>query len=449
MSKRLPILSKTLAEEILGDCNKLIEFIMSKLRENPEYDIDLISKQLGVDRVTLWRRLGKCGTTFKDLKMKAREEAKERAKAMEMKLMMKLEKKRIPPQTREEFMQRKVVRELDEKLRAQIGISITKSQYRKIMSTFWDIIDTYNTWVRSLKLAGDPRAEELYEITPEDIVDPEIPKEEKYRWVLKYLEIKRDMGRDVNAVISAIQSLQMHLDVRLLPPAIKQAEYTGKYSGAYLSKEVIESVLLDLAKLYKQTGREFYKQSVKAVLFLLETGGRRESLTNFKVVSREFKIRNRIIQDLYGEGTFVVVQTEEKGKRGRKFVWEKFIRKSLEDLAIPDRIFSPKDVTKLSNVFKQIVLRYADKLNDITKMYLVKATRSLHVLRHTSAYNFLIASNYNMFLVSKLLGWKKSDNLKIYANPTLLEIAQIDASTVTKVEFISKEVADKLRALLK
>jgi len=449
MSKRLPILSKALAEEILSDCNKLIEFIMSKLRENPEYDIDLISRQLGVDRVTLWRRLGKCGTTFKDLKTKAREEAKERAKAMEMKLMMKLEKKRIPPANRKEFMERKVVRDLDEKLRAQIGISISKSQYQKIMSTFWDIIDTYNTWVRGKKLSGDPGAEELYEITPEDLVDPEIPKEEKYKWILKYLEIKRDLGRNISSIIANIQSLQMHLDVRLLPPAIKQPEYTGKYSGAYLPREVIENVLLDLAKLYRQTGREFYKQSVKAILFLLETGSRRESLTNFKVINRAFKVNNRIIRELYGEDVFIVVQTEEKGKRGRKFVWEKFIRKSIEDLAIPDHIFSPKDVTKLSNVFKQIVLKYADKLNDATKMYLVKATRSLHVLRHTSAYNFLIASNYNMFLVSKLLGWKKSDNLKIYANPTLLEIAQIDASTITKVEFISKEVADKLRALLK
>jgi len=449
MSKRMPILSKTLAEEILSDCNKLTEFIMSKLRENPEYDIDLISKQLGVDRVTLWRRLGKCGTTFKDLKMKAREEAKERAKAMEMKLMMKMEKKRIPPTNKKEFMERKVVRELDEKLRAQIGISITKSQYKKIMGTFWDIIDTYNSWVRSLKVSGDPRAEELYEITPEDLVDPDIPKEEKYKWILKYLEIKRDLGRNISSVISNIQSLQMHLDVRLLPPAIKQPEYTGKYSGAYLPKEVIEAVLLDLAKLYKQTGREFYKQAVKAILFLLETGSRRESLTNFKVINRAFKVNNRIIRELYGEDTFIVVQTEEKGKRGRKFVWEKFIRKSMEDLAIPDHVFSPKDVVKLSNVFKQIVLRYADKLNDATKMYLVKATRSLHVLRHTSAYMFLIASNYNMFLVSKLLGWKKSDNLKIYANPTLLEIAQLDASQITKVEFISRETADKLRALLK
>ena len=449
MSRRTPILSKALSEEILGDCNKLVEFIMSKLRENPEYDIELICKQLDTSRATLWRRLGKCGTTFEELKKKAREEAKERAKAMEMKLMMKLEKKRIPPANKKEFMERKVVRELDERLRAQVGISITKTQYKKIMGIFWDIINTYNEWVRGLKLAGDPRAEELYEITPEDLVDPEIPKDEKYKWILKYLEIKRNMGRDVNAVISAIQSLQMHLDVKLLPPSIKQAEYTGKYGGAYLPKEVIESVLLDLAKLYVQTGREFYKRSVKAILFLLETGSRRESLTNFKVVNQAFTIRNKLIRDLYGEDVFVIVQTEEKGKKGRKFRWEKFIRKSLGDLAIPEHVFSPKEVVKLSTIFKDVVLRYADKLNDVTKMYLIEARRSLHLLRHTSAYNFLIASNYNMFLVSKLLGWKKSDNLKIYANPTLLEIAQIDASTITKVEFISKETADKLRALLK
>jgi hypothetical protein len=449
MSRRTPILSKALSEEILSDCNKLTEFIMSKLRENPEYDIDLIAKQLDTSRITLWRRLGKCGTTFEELKKKALVEAKERAKVMEEKLRLKLEKKRIPPANKKEFMERKVVRELDDTLRAQVGISLTKTQYAKIINTYWDIINTYNTYVRSLKLSGDTRAGELYEITPEDLVDPEIPKEDKYKWILKYLELKRDLGREINAVISNIQSLQMHLGVRLLPPSIKQAEYTGKYSGAYLPKDVVDAVLLDLAKLYVQTGNEFYKQSVKAILFLLETGSRRESLTNFRIINESFTIRNKIIRDLYGEDTFTVIQTEEKGKKGKKFKWEKFIRKSIRDLAIPDGLFSPKDVVKLSSLFKKIVLQYADKLNDATKTYLVDANKSLHVLRHTSAYNFLIASNYNMFLVSKLLGWRKSDNLKIYANPTLLEIAQIDASTVTKVEFISPETVEKLRALLK
>jgi hypothetical protein len=151
--------------------------------------------------------------------------------------------------------------------------------------------------------------------------------------------------------------------------------------------------------------------------------------------------------DLYGEDTFTVVQTEEKGKRGEKLIWHKFIRKSLEDVAIP-QLFSPKEVVKLSTVFKKLVLQYADKLNDVTKLYLIEARRSLHVLRHTSAYNFLVASNYNMFLCSKLLGWKKADNLKIYANPTILEIAQLDRAEVEKVEFVSREVLDELRRAL-
>jgi len=32
-------------------------------------------------------------------------------------------------------------------------------------------------------------------------------REEKYKWIFKYLELKRNMGRDVNAIISAIQAL--------------------------------------------------------------------------------------------------------------------------------------------------------------------------------------------------------------------------------------------------
>jgi hypothetical protein len=51
-------------------------------------------------------------------------------------------------------------------------------------------------------------------------------------------------------------------------------------------------------------------------------------------------------------------------------------------------------------------------------------------------------------LCSKLLGWKKADNLKIYANPTLLEIAQIDRAEVEKVEFVSKHVLDEIRKVI-
>jgi hypothetical protein len=315
---------------------------------------------------------------------------------------------------------------------SEVGITITKAQATRIVKTLWDIVKTYNDFVMMLRSTGDPRSEEYYEITPEDLLSKEFPDEERWKIIRKYLEIKAGMGRNVNSIIANLQAIQLRTKVFLLPPGYKQREYTGKYSGAYLPREVIDSVLLDILKLYKETHNKFYIKAIKGILFLLETASRREALTNFKVLQRDFKVRNRIIIDLYGEDTFVVVQTEEKGKRGEKITWYKFIRKSLEDVAIPDTLFSPKEVVKLSNIFKKIVLKYADKLNDVTKLYLVEAKRSLHVIRHTSAYNFLIASNYNMFLCSKLLGWKKADNLKIYANPTLLEIAQIDRAEVEK-----------------
>jgi len=161
--------------------------------------------------------------------------------------------------------------------------------------------------------------------------------------------------------------------------AIKQKKYTGKYSGAYLPQGVIEDVLLDLGKIYVSTKRELYRQAVKAILFLLEMSSRREALMTFKVISRDFKVRNRIIRSLYGEGTFVAVQTVEKGKRGEEFTWERFIRKSMEGLAIPQRNLTKTDIAKLSSLFRELLKKYLDKLNDITKLYIGRK-RSLHLL---------------------------------------------------------------------
>jgi hypothetical protein len=168
---KIPILSKALASEILDDCEKLIEFCTEKLRENPEVDIDIVARQLETSRITLWRRLTKCGTTWQELKKKAQEEARERKKQLELKLQKKLESKRIPPETFEEFTKRTVVRELIEKLQSA---SISDYQRRDIIKTWWKIIKTYNELVKSLKELNDPLAEELYEIT------------QKTSWIRKY-----------------------------------------------------------------------------------------------------------------------------------------------------------------------------------------------------------------------------------------------------------------------
>jgi len=185
---KTPILSRTLATEILDDCNKLIEFCTERLRENPEIDVDIVARQLETSRITLWRRLQKCGTTWQELKKRIQEEARERKKQLEMKLQRKLEAKRIPPENFEEFKKRTVVVELIEKLQSA---SISDYQRRDIVKTWWRIIQTYNQLVRSLKQIGDPLAEELYEITPEDFLDPEIPLKEKQKWIERVVVVWR------------------------------------------------------------------------------------------------------------------------------------------------------------------------------------------------------------------------------------------------------------------
>ena len=90
-------------------------------------------------------------------------------------------------------------------------------------------------------------------------------------------------------------------------------------------------------------------------------------------------------------------------------------------------------------VCERLFEKYIAELNENTKLYLTKAKRSLHLLRHTSAYTYLVASNYNMFLVAKMLGWIKADNLKIYANPTLMYILASTSGRVERIRFFENE----------
>jgi hypothetical protein len=434
--RKIPILSKTLASEILDDCNRLIEFCMERLRENPELDVDIVAKQLETSRITLWRRLQKCGTTWQELKKKAQEEARERKKQLELKLQKKLEAKRIQPATFEEFTKRTVVVELIEKLQSA---SISDYQRNEIIKTWWKIITTYNQLVKSLKELNDPLAEELYEITPEDFVDPEIPLKEKQKWTERVIAVWRQKYTDINAHISRIQALQKYLEIQILPSYIEQQEYTGKYSGAYIPPHVMERLVYDILELFEKTGNIFYLKSVQAILFLSHTGSRREALTNYKVVHEKLEVRNEMIVNMIGDSIVTVVETEEKGKKGRKIKHYKIIPYSIRDIALPPR-FSKREVEKLAELVRKILVeKYLAELNEVTKLYLTQAKRSLHLLRHTSAYTYLVASNYNMFLVAKMLGWIKADNLKIYANPTLMYILASTSGRVERVRFFENE----------
>jgi hypothetical protein len=434
--RKIPILSKTLASEILDDCEKLVEFCSERLRENPELDIDIVAKQLETSRITLWRRLTKCGTTWQEIKKKAQEEAKERKRQLELKLEKKLEAKRIPPTTFEEFLKRTVVVELMQKLQSA---KISDYQRREIIKTWWKIIQTYNRLVRSLKEINDPLAEELYEITPEDFLDPEIPLSEKHKWIERVVAVWKQKYADINQHIARIQSLRKYLGVQILPEYLGQEEYTGKYSGAYIPPHVMEKLIYDLIELFEKTGNTFYLKSVQAILFLSYTASRREALTNYKLIQEKLEVKNEMIVNMIGDSAVTVIETEEKGKKGRKIKHYKIIPYSIRDIALPPR-FSKREVEKLAELVRKLLVeKYLSELNEVTKLYLTQAKRSLHLLRHTSAYTYLVASNYNMFLVAKMLGWIKADNLKIYANPTLMYILSSTTGKVERVRFFENE----------
>jgi integrase len=281
-------------------------------------------------------------------------------------------------------------------------------------------------------------------------VDPEIPLKEKQKWIERVIAVWKQKYTDINNHISRIQALQKYLEVQILPSYIEQQEYTGKYSGAYIPPHVMQRLIYDLLELFERTGNPFYVKAVQGIVFLTYTGSRREALTNYRIIHEKLEVKNEMIIQLIGDNTVVVIETEEKGKKGRKIKHNKIIPYSLRDIALPPR-FSKREVEKLAELVRKILVeKYLDQLNEASKLYLTQAKRSLHLLRHTSAYTYLVASNYNMFLVSKLLGWIKADNLKIYANPTLMYILSSTSGRVERVKFFEneKEVFEKIREAL-
>jgi len=60
--------SKTLKYIYLDDCEKLVKLCLDILSKNKNADITIVASMLRTSRITLWRRLKKCNTTWAKLK---------------------------------------------------------------------------------------------------------------------------------------------------------------------------------------------------------------------------------------------------------------------------------------------------------------------------------------------------------------------------------------------
>ncbi|MCD6552611.1 MAG: hypothetical protein J7M16_01215 [Anaerolineae bacterium] len=389
---------------------------MKLLRKNISLSAVDVAEELGIGRATLFYRLKKLGISFEDLRTALMKEYEEKT----AKKVKRREKKALPPKSYEEFLERGVVKEVVKTINTA---SISDRQRRRILR-FW------------YRLCKD------LELAPEEFKNGEDLRNRIVDW----LNQKISKGYDRDSLVSSIQTLQKWLEVNLLPSSIEQSEYTGKFQTAELPLDVRNDIVRELLGLYKETRKKFYLECVKALAFLYYTGSRAESLTNL-VVEMKIKVNNPEFLRAYNEQEFVVVKTSEKGKKGKKITWRKLIPASYADF-IPQR-FTAKELNKLREVLRGLLLKYLDRVNEDTRKYIVDAKKTLHLMRHTAAREFLRAFKFNRYLVAKLLGWKKESNLNVYGDYDLLSLIEVSAEE-HKIEFISAEVyAEVLKCIKK
>jgi len=412
-SKLEEVMRKSSSEEI-----KMIDNIKMLLRRNINYSAEDIADSLGIARSTLFYRLKKLGISLEEIKKAVLFEIyQEQAKKIK-----KREKKALPPVTYDEFLEREVVKEI---VKAMLSSNISES-YRNDVLQFW------------YRLCFELK------IAPEDFIEARENRElleEIRKKIIDFISIKAQNGREKNALIAKLQALQKWLEVNILPSYIEQAEYKGKYQSAEIPLEARELLVRKLIEY----GSNIAKLALRSIIFLYYTGSRAESLTNF-TVEGEIRIEWLEFVKAYGESEFIIVKTEEKGKKGKKFTWRKLIPKSWAKY-IPNRNLTSKELQKVRDIIEKALREIEYPFNEDTKKYIYEKSKTLHIWRHTFARDALRAFKWNRYLVAKLGGWVKDSNLQIYGDFDLLSLIQ-EASKEHQIKFVNEETKKLIDSFL-
>ena len=392
---------------------------VKRLRSDLSMNAEELANRLGIARSSLFNYVNRLGIRYRDLQEALKAEAEER-------LAKKLEKKEIRralPASKQEFLERTVV----QNMRNRMIASGKKPAYvNRVINAFW----------RLCKHTG---------LSPEDFV--EMPRESTqdrigiYDIVTSYISDLASTGVDVNNVVRMLQSIQLWLGVKILPPGVKQKEYKGKYQEAEIPLEVREAMVKDLLEMYRKTGYTIYLRTIQAMIIMYYTASRRQGLTNFIVSSLVEVEEPRFVQVMRTNRFRIIVTTEKKDLR-----WEKLIP-AYYDGAIPRKTFSPSELKAISKIMRELLDKYIEKLNTHTKLYIQKK-KVFHIWRHTATREYLRALGYNRSLVAKLLGWIKDSNLVIYGDFTVLQLLRAKGISGLAVQehldFVRPELRDEI-----
>ena len=416
-----------------------------------ETTIDEIAKKYNVSRATMFNWMNKKGITIKKLQEELKKEAEELLKKKATKKDIRL----LPPSDFKEFLNIELVEKMINSMNSN---NLSFQQIHTVVKTFYKLCKGFigdvkgNKAIMRLYLQGNPYEDiETKDIVKIKVYDPVHPIRLDEELVSKYLSVLRSNGYNVNAVISVIQAIEKWTGLKLLPTGVEQQEYKGKYQEAELNVELRYLFLKTAKELYPQ----YYEKIRASSIYLFQGGGRKEALMTGEPLGWIETENEDIIQIYGGIKRFYRYRSYEKGKKGHKFphiilIPEPFVKYVLGYIPL-SRSEVNKLETILKDIFKTMIQRYRDKFNSHTLKYLGEKendnertkTRVYHIWRHSFAREGLRASKWKMYIVSKLGGWNKVDNLKIYGDYGVEEILQLKSQS--KLLFLYNEWLEKAK----
>ena len=360
--------------------------------------VEEVAKKFGVSRRTVFYWLKQNNISVK----KIREEWKRKLEEKEKEKKERLATKGLIPEDFDEFMKLEEVKKFYEWLRAR---NVTTSE---------DIVRTLHKVCMKLN------------IHPNMLLEDE--GKEKITSLLANAQYSKQ----------TLESIKAHLRLwfkfnEKQPPAILALErYKSKIAHlAWFDEEERFKILVE-AKNYKE-----FDLIRACLLFLFYTGSRSEALKNVRFEERRIKVNGK-------EVTAVIAITQEKGRHGKR-QWEKPIKPEIYYKYIKGKLpISEKELKLVRRLLKKIYDKVIDK-NSVKYEYAKK--HPLHIWRHTAAMTLLHATDWNIGLVSEILGWDNPEILyQIYGRmPPEKKVAVVYGVEFKKpkFEYVSGEYLEK------
>ena len=393
---------------IYENWDRIITMIARKI------SIEIIAKEIGVSRRTLFRVLSELNISTKDI-IEAYENYR---KAKEQKLIARMEKVKAPPTDYEQFKTLPIIKEFEKYCVSRRRIS------KKVVSKYVSIL--YRT-CKELMVHPEELSKEVIEKYLDNLISSlgELIREESY----------------AQAVSNIISVFRTWGDFRGFNIAHKTTEYSGIWS-VYFDLEDRRNLVKLAYEILNKEDADFVTTMME---FYFRTGCRAKAITT--------------IFDIKEHDRKVELWVKEKGKK-KEYTWKKFIPK---ELWVRVRKYLPMTEKKLAklrrllvklycryfNIDKELankvikatlfgVYHYRAKLNgkyiekiietpltsevlkelqervgiERARLVYYALRHCIHIWRHTFAISMLEATNYNYEVVAVLGGWVKVNVLE-------------------------------------